>query len=255
MSDVGDGGSYWKSDGTIWRPLNGSCAVSPRIKYPVIVAPSGTINIGSSGTITLGSSLTSVFSGGMWLYLPNIATTPAITAGFHFVIFSTDLIGTIYGTGTGTALPTNTPSATPLTISAGTTYSGDLNEITVYSCTLPAGCMSTMGELFFRHGCFKFGGTSAVSFAVKLAGTSIFSQSFANTVKSANSINSIKNQASAARQISALTTSASTLTSSTQSPVLTTVDTSVAFTYSITIDMATATDWAGIFDVDVELHL
>jgi len=73
------------------NPLNIVTALTPASPLGTSasgIAPSGTINTGSSGNITLGSALNRAFTEGIWLYLPTIATTPAITAGMYWVVMS-----------------------------------------------------------------------------------------------------------------------------------------------------------------------
>jgi len=253
FSDVGDNGAYATSNGTAWRPKNGAASVLPRILYPVIIAPSGTINTGSSANITLGTNLTNVYSA--WVYLPAIATTPAITAGFHFVVFSTGQIGTIYGTGTGESLPNNTPSSTPLNITAGTTWTGDLNEITVYSTSAKLQLMGEMGELYWQVSPFKKIGTSQIAYRIKVDGVTLHTLGIVagNTGGTFNNI--MKNYGTGKQIVMAATVAPGTGTiTGTADPTLATIDTTTAKTFSVTVDMGTSTDVGGIWNVYGEIR-
>lgn len=132
------------SNGTIYKPVNGEIVLDG-CKYPVI-DPSGG-SVANGGAITLTTTLTLTYGMGVWVYLPNIAVTPAITAGYHFVIMSSGTVGQIYGTGTGLSLPTNSPSASALVTSGGTVaFTGDVTEKTMWSWTIPAGLLSDHGS-------------------------------------------------------------------------------------------------------------
>lgn len=111
-------------------------AASPLGTSAAGIAPSGTIGTGASGNITLGGALHRIFTEGLWLYLPTIATTPAITEGMYWVVMSSATVGTVYTNGSGSAA---------INFTVGSAYTGvtatavALGTVTVPANTLTAG--------------------------------------------------------------------------------------------------------------------
>lgn len=108
---------------------------------PSILPSSGTINTGTSGQLALTTALDATYSDGAWVYLPAIATTPAITAGLYWVVFSSTTVGTIYSGG---------PSGFPLNITAGLAYTqttGSAITLTPSPIAIAGGAMGANGML------------------------------------------------------------------------------------------------------------
>jgi len=135
-SDVGVNGSDWS--------VNSSSAlypVSPVSYFSDVVAraraPSGTISTGSSGNITFGTAAPRAYTEGLWIYLPTIATTPAITAGWYWCVMSTTTLGTLSLTQGGAAI----------NFSAGAGYTGVTTQVNHTGFTVLGAVLGTKRRL------------------------------------------------------------------------------------------------------------
>ena len=84
MFYANDVGTKWVALDEQWRvlvPMVRSPFTRPPTPTP---RPTGTINTGSSGNITFGTAASRAYTEGLYVYLPSIATTPAITAGWYW---------------------------------------------------------------------------------------------------------------------------------------------------------------------------
>jgi hypothetical protein len=103
MTDIGPtAGSLWMTDGTYYKPLNGS-AVFARSSIPVCLAPgSGTSKVAVNGIITLETALQATYSGGIWLRFPeNVLNNPngegagLSTAGLYWTVMTSSTQGQV----------------------------------------------------------------------------------------------------------------------------------------------------------------
>lgn len=231
VSDIGPDGSFWTSNGTRWVALNGH-ALLAHDAVARGIAPSGTIGTGTSGQLTLGTALARTYSEGLWLYLPAIATTPAITAGLYYCVMSSTTVGTIYSNGPGSAA---------LNITAGTTYTGSTSEQTLYSLTLPANAMGVSGSLELKSIWSQNNNANAKSASSRLGGTLIMSQNVASTASLQSYI--ILRNRNAANVQTAYASSNSAFATATTANNAYTIDTSVDSTFLIAGLLTTATDY------------
>ena len=219
-----------QSDGTAWKPANGQCTLEVSgVGYGIM--PSGTVATGASGHFTSVPALPHTYSEGLWMYIVSPSTTPALTAGFYWCVFSTTAICTIYQNGPGSA-------AYDFTVGAATT--GSTSEITARSATIPAGLMGESGQLVCdsltslsatatnRSLRTRFGGSQACGMGTA-AGTTI-SYSGRATTQNASALVQYSNP------VFTGSTSTSTLTR-------TAIDTTAETTYTLTLQMGTATDF------------
>ncbi len=102
VTNVGYSGSDWYSNGTELVP-NAPVVITNTIDG-YARAPTGTINTGSSGNITFGTAAPRAYTNGIYVYLPSIATTPAITAGYYWCVMSDTTHGTLYASKGGAAI-------------------------------------------------------------------------------------------------------------------------------------------------------
>lgn len=197
--------------------------------FPRTVAPSGTINVGSSGTITLGTALPAIYSGGVFLTLPAIATTPAITAGAYLAVMTSTTVGTLFQT-----------DGTPITFTGGAAFTGVTATTVIETVRVP-------GKLLGENGCISIvaalravGGVGQKSIAVQFGGSTVFNLSSTSAADRVLSLN-IRNRGNRRIQISDLT---SLLTG--VSPSITfssnTVDTEVDQTITFLTSKVTATE-------------
>ncbi len=160
-----------RSDGTNWRPENGSITLLG-CKYPSAVAPTGSVTASGSG-VTLGTALPLTFNNGIWLY---INATSGLTAGWYFAIMSSTTQGVLYGTAQ--SYINNSPSATPTTIPSDSAFTGEINEVSAWRWTVPAGFLLpgariSADTMQFRNS----GGGTSVQCNLKLGATQMASGS------------------------------------------------------------------------------
>ena len=219
------------SNGSEWVPVNGQCALAiSGIGYGIM--SSGTISAGASGHFVSGTAFPYTYSSGLWMYFAATAgTTPALTAGFYWCVFSNTTTCTIYTNGPGSA-------AYDFTVGAATT--GSTSEITARSVTIPAGLMGESGQLVCDSLTFISGTSSLKSVRSRLGGSPICLGSTSTNTLLSMIGKVITQNATASTQYSnpifSGSTAASTLTR-------TTIDTSAATTYTLTLQMAAATDF------------
>ncbi|MDI1301958.1 MAG: hypothetical protein PSX71_08645 [bacterium] len=194
------------------------------------IAPTGTVGTGASAHWTAGTVFDRIRSEGMWLYIGAVASTPALSAGWYWVVMSTTAIGTIYTAGPGSA---------PFNFSAGAANTGVTTEQVLPKAPVPiaagamgAGTVSVSAQVELN----VTAGTRTAK--VKIGGTNILSGAISNQ-HTAVLLGEISNKTSAIQvgQGSWLigTSAATTLTAA--------IDTTQATTLTYSLQMAAATDW------------
>jgi len=195
------------------------------------IMPSGTIGTEASGHFTSGTALPHTYSEGLWMYIVSPSTTPALTAGFYWCVFSTTAICTIYQNGPGSA-------AYSFTVGAATT--GNTSEITARSVTIPAGLMGGNGQLVCDSLTSISATSSGRSLRTRLGGSLTCTMGSAVGTTTSYSGRATTQNVTASLQYSNPVFTGST---STVAVTRTTIDTSAATAYALTLQMATATDF------------
>lgn len=171
VTDVGiNGGSEWRSDGTDWFPIGGEVILAKH-DYPRILSVTGTINTGSSGNLTFGQASLMVYDS-CWVYLPAVASTPAITAGWYYCKFTTTTLATIYTSGPGSAA---------FNFSSGAAYTGVSTKVALYSVPIPAGLLGVNGQLVTACSLGMSSNATARSVFIDFDSTNILTESLAAT--------------------------------------------------------------------------
>jgi hypothetical protein len=218
-----------QSDGTAWKPANGQCTLDiSGTGYGIM--PSGTISTGASGHFVSGTALPHTYSEGLWMYIVSPSTTPALTAGFYWCVFSTTAICTIYQNGPGSAA---------YDFSVGGATTGSTAEITFSNADLPGGILGESGQLLWDMTYSQSGSANVKTTRVKINTSNVVVYQNTNPGQVAISNNgtitsSGKNAQYGKSIIGAILTSAINRTAE---------DTSVDFTVSHTYQMASATDY------------
>jgi len=106
--------SFWYSDGTNWKPMNGQASLMSS-SYPVGIAPTSTSVTSATGALLLGTALDKTYSGGIWLYFAAMGTK---AAGWYFCIMSSTTVGVVYGT------PQSSPDDTQISVTPFTEAGG-----------------------------------------------------------------------------------------------------------------------------------
>ena len=207
-------------------------AASPLGTAAVGIAPTGTIGTGASGNITLGSALHRIFTEGIWLYLPTIATTPAITAGMYWVVMSSTTVGTVYASGAGS-------SAIDFTV--GSAYTGvTATAVALGTVTIPANTL-TAGVVIQSIPQFVFKNSAGVKTMSANFGSSQYWYTAPTTNASAQTLVVLRG-ISTAKQSGTAASSNGTGNTTALPPILT-EDAATEKTITFYGSLATATDW------------
>ncbi len=196
------------------------------------IAPTGTINTGASGNITLGSALHRAFTEGIWLYLPTIATTPAITAGVYWVVMSSTTVGTVYASGAGS-------SAIDFTV--GSAYTGaTATAVALGTVTIPANTL-TSGVVIQSIPQFVFKNSAGIKTMSANFGSTQYWLNAPTTNASAQTLVMLRGLTTAKQEGTAASSNG---TGSTPSlPPILAEDAATEKTITFYGSLATATDW------------
>jgi len=246
--------SFWYSDGTNWKPVNGTVTL-PGSRYPILIAPTGTFNSGSTGNVTFGTTLTNTYSGGLWAYLPTNASA-GTTAGFYFVTMSSATVGTI--TGTSQSVANNSPdTTTAFTVPGGGpfAFTGDVTQITGWNWTIPAGILGSNYSVdMVSEAVRNASGTSSGTWGFTFGGQAILTQTVTTAIQSDRSIARLHGTGTG-RQIHRPPTAGAYGTTNSQ-PTIRTVDTTAAVTVALTLQHnTTATDWVMAYGNSLSISL
>ena len=215
-----------QSDGTAWKPANGQCTLEVSgVGYGIM--PSGTVSTGSSGHFVSGTALPHKYSEGLWMYIVSPSTTPALTAGFYWCVFSTTAICTIYQNGAGS-------SAYNFTVGAATT--GSTSEITMRTVSIPGGLMGNYGQLVWDMSYSLLGSTTR-TMKLKLGGQTCLSSVTTSGTTNISNNGTISNSGSGV-QYSKSVIGAILATAVTR----TTADTTANMDFVMTMQLGTATE-------------
>lgn len=196
------------------------------------IAPTGTIGTGSSGNITLGSALHRIFTEGIWLYLPTIATTPAITAGMYWVVMSSTTVGTVYASGAGS-------SAIDFTV--GSAYTGvTATAVALGTVTIPANTL-TAGVVIQSIPQFVFKNSAGIKTMSANYGSTQYWANMPTTNASAQTLVILRGLTTA-KQEGTAASSYGTGNTTVLPPILT-EDATTEKTITFYGNLATATDW------------
>ena len=219
---VSNGNEYVPEGGQATLALSG-------IGYGIM--PSGTLSAGSSGHFVSGTALPNTYSAGLWMYFAaNVIVTPNISAGFYWCVFSNTTTCTIYTNGPGSA-------AINFSVGGATTgYTG--GEVTAREVPILAGLMGENGQLETTINNSHLNSATAKTTRVKLGGT--ICSSGAPTTSASTFGKAVTTNTTSGVQLSSGTFLVS---SNSTANVRTTIDTTAATTYSLTLQMAAATDY------------
>lgn len=145
VTNVGVNGSDWQCNGTELFPVAPITLHTQTAAYGR--APSGTISTGSSGNITFGTAAPRAYTEGIFVYLPTIATTPAIAAGYHWCVMSDTTTGTLYATTWSGGVPT---IGAAINFTVGASYTGVTTTVALPTNTLIGGVMGNYRQIQFR---------------------------------------------------------------------------------------------------------
>ncbi len=219
---------------------------------PFVSAPTG--SMANNGAVTLGTSLARTYPA-CYLYLPAGAISTGSAAGWYYAAMSSGTAGTVYNNVYTSGQPRVPASPTPFVTTGPGAFTGDTTEEFGPSFTIPAGAMGAYGMLMAyltqgnnstagaKTARLRFGGTSGTAHVTNASTTATASTDTCRIVN-AGLTNSQIGHAYYVNSSSAADSTATTTSS---------VDTTAAVDVVLSIQKATATDWAVIGVVCLEL--
>jgi hypothetical protein len=203
---------------------------------PFGIAPSGTI--ATNGTVTLGTALNLTYSGGIWLYFPAGAVVGG-AAGFYWVVMSSATVGVVY----------TDASAAKIVVGSNAAYTGVTTEVTAASVALPANVIGPNGSLCVNVQASTNSTAGAKTVRTKLGSATVGTDAVTTSL-ALGVYRTINNRGGVARQVSGPVSSAGVGTAVVES----TVDTSQAQAFTITLQKAAATDTLVMESMALELY-
>lgn len=138
------------SDGSNWLPVNGRATLG-NLSAAFGIAPSGTIFSSGSGYWQSSSVGTNPFdrtySEGLFLYFGATTSTPALTAGWYWVVMSDTHTGVIYNTSWTGGVPTIGSAITFTGSGTNTGVSGTYITIPEPVAVVPGNSLGVRGQL------------------------------------------------------------------------------------------------------------
>lgn len=226
-NDVGTNGSLWTNSGGVLVPVGPITLYTSTDSYSR--APTGTINTGSSGNITFGTAANRTYTEGLYVYLPSIATTPAITAGFYWCVMSSTTVGTLYASKGGAAIN--------FTVGAG--YTGVTSSVDLPAQTLKGGVMGSYRRLSISGILSVTNNANAKTTSIRFGGSTAGAASFQSAASWPFSAN-IQNKTASLQHLQPATSGTGAGSTS-----VTTINTASDQTYNpyLSGGGSTATDW------------
>lgn len=184
------------------------------------IAPSGTV--AADGTLTLGTALPAVFAAGLWLYLPSGAIVGG-AEGFYWTDLSSTTVGVVRAGQGGAAL-----------VGSASAYTGVTTEVTAWSSSVDAG---RLGIRRIDAAAIHANNANVKSFRMRYGAAQCALASGAGNTSSV--LNVFLQRISAGLQV---TTNAGA-TGASGVMAVTTIDDTAAQAITITLQVATATDY------------
>lgn len=220
---------------------------------PIGIAPSGTM--AANGAVTLGTALNATYSGGLWLYYPSGAVFSGSAARFYWTVMSSTTAGTVY---TNTYVPGTSsfdiPASPTAVVSAGPgAFTGVTSEITAISVTVPGGAMGKHGSLRWSL-LFTHNNNANNKVLTHKFGSGVIATSTRTTATASRENNIITNAGRVDKQIAnnggiAFNDGTTTV----PNPSIHSINTGVDQVLSFTLTHGTATDFATLDRVVVEV--
>ena len=230
--------SWWESDGTHWKPLNGQCVLALD-NVPYGLGSGRTISTGSSGHCVFTVAFPVTYSLGAWIYFRNASTaSPALTAGMYWCVFSDASTCTIY---------TNGPGSAAFNFTVGEVVAGSTAEITVRSVPLPAN-LFTRGQLALSGMVRMLSSANTKTVRVKIGTTPLGLAQPPNTASLGLEHTIYADSATAQKAWRA------TDSGSGSAPYIGTEDMTAANTYLITLQKATANEYVVLEGFRLEFY-
>lgn len=225
-------------NGTAWT--NSVPCILAQSAVPVIAVPSGTV--ATNGTITLGTALASTYASA-WIYLPAGAISGG-SAGLYYATFSSTTVGVVYKTyvnAATTAFTPYLPSSVTLATGSNSAYTQvTATDLTVTNVNISGGSVGANGciRLTDHRSCNATAGNKIMK--QWLSATNFSSNTVASNAQ-AYLITDVMNRGVQNSQMASASVPSIAISTA---PVMMAVDTSQNQALTLTIQLASATDYA-----------
>lgn len=229
-------------------PVPGAVQAIGQSHIPMIMVSSGTM--GNNGALTLTTALPTTF-GKAYIYLPANAIASGSAAGWYYAVFSSTTVATVYNNTytSGTPAPPSPP--TPFVTTGPGAYTQTTGAaITAYSLTIPGGKIGPNGTVRITKATFYNNSAGAKTQTDRFDGN-LFSSSAPTTTTNYGTVTGFANLGVTNAQGQLL--SANGATGATTGGAFMAVDTTVDKNYTLTFQLATATDYVMLVSLEVEL--
>ena len=210
---------------------------------PVALASSGTM--GNNGAASAMTAMPTIYSAGIWLYIPAgaIAAGEPATAAYRWFKGSSTTAGTFYNSSwDGTGVPPLGTDTAYATTGPGAFTGVAAGEIAAGSVSIGAADIGANGALTIDAIATINTAAGNKIFRIDLGGTDIFSQTAATNTSGLVHVVAFNGGAANRQKIAALWANGASLV--TAAPTYASVDTSGATTLSFTLEKNTATNHA-----------
>jgi hypothetical protein len=216
---------------------------------PMILPSSG--SIGNNGALTgltaLPATLTSAY-----MYFPANAISAGSAAGWYYVVMSSTTAGTIYNNTYTSGVPRIPSSPTAFATTGPGAYTQTTGaDITALSISIPGGTLGINGSMINYPAIFTNSTAGNKIFRLKMGGSILNNLGFTTSLESFL-VCVFKNAGAANVNISNNVAGFGTNTAN--SPTMSSIDTSSDQTLTVTMNLATATDYIGTFGLHTQIN-
>lgn len=236
--------------------VDGQSIIMPRVlaqsAIPFILPSSGTFT-GGTGALSAITALPATYSGGCFMYFPAGAGLPQ-GAGWYWTVMSSTTAGTVYNNVYSSgdpklASPGYATAGTAIS-SGATSYTQSTSEVTALQFTVPGGSMGPNGRIETWWNGQNNNSANNKIYAYKLGGSTLWTRT-RTTSTYENPLIATWNMGGNTLQNTG--DPAGPLTAQTSGNTQTTVNTALDSTLSLTLQLATATDFAMVAAVRTTL--
>lgn len=220
--------------------VNGATIATPiaESRVPFILVSSGTM--GNNGALTLTTALDSTYVS-CYIFMPAGAISSGSAAGWYYTVMASATVGQVFNnTYTGPGVPTIPGSPTPFATTGPGAYTQSTSTQTTLLFTVPAFAMGSNGRLITTASIATLSSAGNKTIALNYGGSSMWARAV-TTSGSGTIATTMTNMGNASSQwISAIYDG----TLATTTPTHLAINSAANQTFSLTLQLATATDWA-----------
>jgi len=218
----------------------------------MLIPSSGSIADNGALTLTTSIPLSGGYSWGCYMYFPANAVYSGSTAGFWYVVMSSNAAGTIYADRYTSGSPTIPTSPTAIAATGPGAYTQSTSAIDMVTYTITANSMGKNGRLIVQP-CWIFpNNANNKTISTTFGASNIYAKTRTTSTQETPLID-VRNRGVATRQFSAWANSGGPATASTSGVVNTAIDTTADANCYIRGQLAVATDYIILESHSVEL--